>query len=41
LEIDDSVRAITNINKKAFVPKIFGAVAFNKTFPCTEVRSLS
>jgi hypothetical protein len=40
-EIDDSVRAITNIKKKAFVPKIFGAVAFCKAFPRTEVRSLS
>jgi hypothetical protein len=40
-EIDDSVRAVTNIKKKAFVPKIFGAVAFSKTFPCTEVCSLS
>jgi hypothetical protein len=39
-EIDDSVRAVTNIKKKAFVPKIFGAVAFSKTFPCTEVCSL-
>jgi hypothetical protein len=41
VEIDDSVRAVTNIKKKAFVPKIFGAVAFSKTFPCTEVYSLS
>jgi hypothetical protein len=40
-EIDDSVRAITNIKKKAFMPKIFGAVAFSKTFPRTEVCSLS
>jgi hypothetical protein len=40
-EIDDSVHAVTNIKKKAFVPKIFGAVAFSKTFPRTEVRSLS
>jgi hypothetical protein len=40
-EIDDSIRAITNIKKKAFVPKIFGAVAFSKTFPRTEVYSLS
>jgi hypothetical protein len=40
-EIDDSVRAITNIKKKAFVSKIFGAVAFSKTFPRTEVHSLS
>jgi hypothetical protein len=41
VEIDDSMRAITNIKKKAFVPKIFGAVAFSKAFPRTEVRSLS
>jgi hypothetical protein len=40
-EIDDSVHAITNIKKKAFVPKIFGVVAFSKAFPHTEVRSLS
>jgi hypothetical protein len=40
-EIDDNVRAITNTKKKAFVPKIFGTVAFSKTFPRTEVRSLS
>jgi hypothetical protein len=40
-EIDDSVPAVTNIKKKAFVPKIFGAVAFSKTFPRTEVYSLS
>jgi hypothetical protein len=40
-EIDDSVHAVTNIKKKAFVPKIFGAVAFSKTFPRTEVCSLS
>jgi hypothetical protein len=40
-EIDYSVRAITNIKKKAFVLKIFDAVAFSKTFPRTEVHSLS
>jgi hypothetical protein len=40
-EIDDSVHAVTNIKKKAFMPKIFGAVAFSKAFPRTEVRSLS
>jgi hypothetical protein len=40
-EIDDSVRAVTNIKKKAFMPKIFGAVAFSKAFLRTEVRSLS
>jgi hypothetical protein len=40
-EIDDSMRTVTNIKKKAFMPKIFGAVAFSKTFPRTEVYSLS
>jgi hypothetical protein len=40
-EIDDNVCAVTNIKKKAFVPKIFGAVDFSKTFPHTEVCSLS
>jgi hypothetical protein len=40
-EIDDGVRAVTNIKKKAVVPKIFGVVAFSKTFPRTEVRSSS
>jgi hypothetical protein len=39
-EIDDSVRAVTNIKKKDVVPKVFGAVAFSKAFPRTEVRSL-
>jgi hypothetical protein len=40
-EIDDCVRAVTNIKRKAFVPKIFGAMAFSKALPRTEVRSLS
>jgi hypothetical protein len=40
-EIDDSVRAVTNIKKKSIVPKVFGAVAFSKAFPRTEVCSLS
>jgi hypothetical protein len=40
-EINDSVHAVTNIKKKAFVPKIFGVVAFSKTFPRTDVYSLS
>jgi hypothetical protein len=39
-EIDECVRAITNIKKKAAVPKVFGVVAFSKAFPRTEVRSL-
>jgi hypothetical protein len=37
-EIDDCVRAVTNIKKKSTVPKSFGAVAFSKAFPRTEVR---
>jgi hypothetical protein len=37
-EIDECVRAVTNIKKKSAVPKAFGAVAFSKTFPRTEVR---
>jgi hypothetical protein len=32
--------AVTNIKKKAFVPKIFGAMDFSKAFPRTGVRSL-
>jgi hypothetical protein len=39
-EIDDSVRAVTNIKKKDVMPKVFGTVAFSKAFPRTEVRSL-
>jgi hypothetical protein len=35
------MHAITDIKKKAFMPKIFGAVAFSKAFPRIEVRSLS
>jgi hypothetical protein len=41
VEIDDGVHAVTNIKKKAFVPKVFCAVAFSKSFPRTEVYSLS
>jgi hypothetical protein len=37
-EIDDCVRAVTKIKKKSAVPKTFGAVAFNKAFPRTEVH---
>jgi hypothetical protein len=37
-EIDDCVRAITNIKKKSAVLKAFGAVAFSKAFPRTEVH---
>jgi hypothetical protein len=37
-KIDDCVHAITNIKKKSTVPKTFGAVAYSKAFPRTEVR---
>jgi hypothetical protein len=37
-EIDECVRTVTNIKKKSPVPKVFGAVAFSKAFPRTEVR---
>jgi hypothetical protein len=37
-EIDDYVRFVTNIKNKSAVLKTFGVVAFNKAFPCTEVR---
>jgi hypothetical protein len=37
-EINDCVRAITNIKKKSIVPKIFSTVAFSKAFPRTEVH---
>jgi hypothetical protein len=40
-EIDECVRAVTNIKKKSPVPKVFGAVAFSKAFPRTEVLFLS
>jgi hypothetical protein len=40
-EIDDSVRAVTNIKKKSIMPKFFGAVAFSKSFLRTEVCFLS
>jgi hypothetical protein len=40
-EIDECVRTVTNIKKKSPVPKVFGAVAFSKAFPCTEVCLLS
>jgi hypothetical protein len=36
-EIDDCMRAVTKIKKKLTVPKKFGAVAFSKAFPRTEV----
>jgi hypothetical protein len=37
-EIDDYVRTVTNIKMKSTMPKTFGAVAFSKAFPRTEVR---
>jgi hypothetical protein len=37
-EIDECICTVTNIKKKNPVPKIFGAVAFSKAFPRTEVR---
>jgi hypothetical protein len=40
-EIDECVRAITNIKKKSPMPKVFGAVAFSKAFPRTEICLLS
>jgi hypothetical protein len=36
-EIDDGVRTVTKIKKKSVMPKNFGAVAFSKSFPRTEV----
>jgi hypothetical protein len=40
VEIDDGVRAVTNLKKKLTVLKIFGTVAFRKSHPRTEVRFL-
>jgi hypothetical protein len=40
-EIDECMCAVTNIKKKSPVPKVFGAVAFSKAFPRTEVCLLS
>jgi hypothetical protein len=39
VEIDEGVHAVTKIKKKSVVPKNFGAVAFSKSFPRTEVQS--
>jgi hypothetical protein len=36
-EIDECVCTVMNIKKKSPVPKAFGAVAFSKAFPHTEV----
>jgi hypothetical protein len=38
VEIEDGVHAVTKIKKKSAVPKNFGAVAFSKSFPRTEVQ---
>jgi hypothetical protein len=40
VDIDDSVRAVTNIKRRDVVPKTLGAVAFSKASPRTEVCSL-
>jgi hypothetical protein len=32
-EVDDGVRAVTNLKKTSTVPKIFGVVAFSKSHP--------
>jgi hypothetical protein len=40
VEIDDGVRAVTSLNKKSILPKIFGTEAFSKSHPRTEVRLL-
>jgi hypothetical protein len=37
-EIDECMCTVMNIKKKSPMPKIFGAVAFSKAFPRTEVR---
>jgi hypothetical protein len=39
-KIDDGVCAVTNLMKTSTVLKIFGAVAFSKSHPRTEVRFL-
>jgi hypothetical protein len=36
-EIDNGVRAVTNLKKKSIVPKVFGTEAFSKSNPRTEV----
>jgi hypothetical protein len=41
IEIDDGVRAVTKIRKKAVMQKLFSTVAFSKSFPRIEVRFLS
>jgi hypothetical protein len=39
-KIDDGVLAITSLKKKSIVPKVFGAVAFSKSHPRSEVLLL-
>jgi hypothetical protein len=39
-KIDDGVHAVTSLKKKSIVLKTFGAVAFSKSHPRTEVRLL-
>jgi hypothetical protein len=39
-KINDGVRAVTKIKKKSVMPKNFGAMAFSKSFPRTEVWPL-
>jgi hypothetical protein len=36
-EIDDGVCVVTKLKKKSIMPKVFGAVAFSKLNPRTEV----
>jgi hypothetical protein len=36
-KIDGTVRAVTSLKKKLFMPKVFGAVAFSKSHPRSEV----
>jgi hypothetical protein len=37
-EIDDSVRAVTKLKNKSFMPKVFRTAAFSKLNPHTKVR---
>jgi hypothetical protein len=36
-KINDGVRVVTSLKKKSFVPKVFGAMAFSKSHPRSEV----
>jgi hypothetical protein len=40
-EIDDSVRAVTKLKMKSFVPKFFGTTTFCKLNPHTELCQFS